>query len=433
MKNKTMLVGGIVFFLILTACSNNSDQQTNAAEQTLQAIYAQQTNDQTAEQSVAQTVAALNAQQAYAQNTADAQTLADIQSTLDALTAQTTPQTEPQEQQTTSSETEETQTEADTPSEITHTLIPAEPGWVDQWLDDTNSINPGLTSNAVINGDLITSNIYERPLTTNDMQYQPYLDITRVEISNDDFFYYITIYLSGTDENNLLTGTYGVEFDTNNDGGGDYLLWAKGTNNTQWSIDNVYLYKDYNQDVGGYRPMNVEFSIYTGDSYESLIFSPNHLTDPDVAWIRLKPTNAKAIQFAVKKEVISTSQIFMWSAWADGGVADPAKFDYNDTFTQEQAGSPYANSYMYPLKELYSVDSTCRLPFGFEPQGDEPGVCYYPKPTATLVPIIPTKGPTPVSCDCSLPPNQITNQACCDSCPSYWWNAPTSQCLYAIY
>jgi hypothetical protein len=43
-------------------------------------------------------------------------------------------------------------------------------------------------------------------------------------------------------------------------------------------------------------------------------------------------------------------------------------FDYNDTMGPTLAGSPIKDDH-YPLKELYSLDNTCRLPYGFEQIG----------------------------------------------------------------
>jgi hypothetical protein len=74
----------------------------------------------------------------------------------------------------------------------------------------------------------------------------------------------------------------------------------------------------------------------------------------------------------------------------DGYVGEPAFFDYNDYFTSAEAGSPVSGSSTYPLKELALVDNTCRWSVGFEPTGNEPGVCFTP-PTPTPIP--PTAAP----------------------------------------
>ena len=117
------------------------------------------------------------------------------------------------------------------------------------------------------------------------MIYHPDVDLTKVEISYDNTFYYISIYLSDVNPtNNTLNAWYGVEFDTDLDGRGDYFLWAKGTDNIQWNIEEVYVFTDINNDVGGYQPLKENAPNYAGDSYETILFSPQVLTDPDTAW-----------------------------------------------------------------------------------------------------------------------------------------------------
>jgi hypothetical protein len=58
------------------------------------------------------------------------------------------------------------------------------------------------------------------------------------------------------------------------------------------------------------------------------------------------------------------------------GAADPALFDYNDTFRNTQAGSPDKNSTVYPVKELELADSTCWAAYGFQPTREQTGCCY---------------------------------------------------------
>jgi hypothetical protein len=65
-----------------------------------------------------------------------------------------------------------------------------------------------------------------------------------------------------------------------------------------------------------------------------------------------------------------------WKAWADGGVADPALFDYNDSFNNVEAGSPDLNSSEYPVKKLNLVDSLCWVPYNFQPTSEKTGSCY---------------------------------------------------------
>jgi hypothetical protein len=84
----------------------------------------------------------------------------------------------------------------------------------------------------------------------------------------------------------------------------------------------------------------------------------------------------------------------MWGVWADAGLKDPSKFNYNDRFTLKQAGSPIKNSLDYPINAIYQVDNTCWAPFGFQPNGFEPHLCASNAPAATKRPHV-VQTPTP--------------------------------------
>jgi len=112
---------------------------------------------------------------------------------------------------------------------------------------------------------------------------------------------------------------------------------------------------------------------------------------------------------------------FFWKAWADSGLADPEKFDYNDTMSEEQAGSPNENNKLYPIGDLNLMDSTCWIAYQYEATGKELGGCYQLQPTAIPSP---TKKP---SCNCSTSCGGRT-QACCESCGgSCFWHGGTCQ------
>jgi hypothetical protein len=51
-------------------------------------------------------------------------------------------------------------------------------------------------------------------------------------------------------------------------------------------------------------------------------------------------------------------------------------FEFNDHFTYEQAGYPLKeDAKNYPVKAVWGVDNTCRVPSGFTPTGYMPGLC----------------------------------------------------------
>jgi hypothetical protein len=159
-------------------------------------------------------------------------------------------------------------------------------------------------------------------------------------------------------------------------------------------MENVTAFKDSARKVGGARPMSSDAPAgYVG--YDQKIFSLENLGDPDAAWGRVSPKGSSMVEIAFKRSLIGGSGQFLWSVWADDGVKDPEKFDYNDHFTLAEAGSSYKDA-NYPLKALSLVDSTCREVFNVTPTGDIPGLCALPPTvTPTIKPTVPTEPPPP--------------------------------------
>jgi hypothetical protein len=171
---------------------------------------------------------------------------------------------------------------------------------------------------------------------------------------------------------------YGAEFDTDKDGRGDWLIWGASPAGTDWTTDGVEVWKDSNEDVGGARPQEDDPPNPSADGYDEQVFSGGQGADPDLAWIRQAAGGGK-VQLAFKYSAIGNAPQFLWNGLADAGLRNPGWFDYNDHFTAAEAGSP--NTYdgdRYPLKGLYGIDNTCRDAYGFDPTGDEPGLCLYP-------------------------------------------------------
>ena len=275
--------------------------------------------------------------------------------------------------------------ESPTAEPVVHNVTPAEPGWVSKYFFDTDSSTTAASKSAG-GGDDFYDNKYERPFSQNEMVYLPDLDIQKAEISHDDNFYYISITVKGLNPtSNSLTGTYGAELDIDLDGRGDYLFYCDLPSFTDWKIDTVHAFKDGNNDVGGSIPTSPETSA-TSDGYETLIFSPSLLTDPDGLWCRQRQGTDTRVDLAIHKTLIGSPGQFAWGVWADLGLKQPGWFEYNDHFTFDQAGSPMAGNSYYPLKEIHSVDSTCRESFGFEPTTEIPGMCFVPEPTPTTPP-----------------------------------------------
>jgi hypothetical protein len=230
-------------------------------------------------------------------------------------------------------------------------------------------------------GDSYDINRLERPFLK-DMTYVPDLDIAAMHLSQDADWYYVSVKLIGVDPNNALGINYGVELDTNADGFGDFIIWARPPYTTQWTADNVQVFADKNHNTSGLSADKSD-APFTADGYETMIFDGGRGPgdDPDLAWVRTATGADATIQFAFKKSWAGAS--FMYGALADAGLKDVSKLDYVDRFTEEEAGSPIKDKKYYPLKALFAVDNTCREAYGFKPTGYEPMLCprEQPKPS----------------------------------------------------
>ncbi len=233
-------------------------------------------------------------------------------------------------------------------------------------------------------GDHFDYNLYERPLTADDMEYVAYLDIAPVaELSLAPPWVYVSISLVEKPPANA-DAYYAVELDLNIDGRGDWLIIAASPLTTEWTTDGVRAYMDTNKDVGGETPFLADSQ--PGDGFDTLMFDQGVGSNPDAAWVRISPDEEPTVQLAFRHELIGQDKTFIWGVWAEGDVANPAWFDYNDHFIISQAGSPDINSRHYPLDELSLVDNTCHWIQGIAPRKGMPGLCGYVPPTSSPAP-----------------------------------------------
>ncbi|MEJ2011553.1 MAG: carboxypeptidase-like regulatory domain-containing protein [Anaerolineales bacterium] len=274
---------------------------------------------------------------------------------------------------------------ADTPTAtptVAHVTIPSGPAGVASFMTDRSSA--ALASERRAIADNYEINLLERPFTSEVMDYKDYLDITRGELSLNPPFVYVTIQLEGSPPPGV-TVDYGVEIDLDLDGHGDWLVTGQAPPDSSWTTDGVRACRDANNDVGGPTAMRVDAPNAARDGYEDCVFDSGYGIGPDEAWIRRDPSHANYIQVAFLFSLIGSDGEFLWGAWADEGLREPAWFDYQDHFTAVEAGSPASTSSEYPIKAVALLDNTCRWGYGFTPTGTEPGACYVP-PTATPVP-----------------------------------------------
>lgn len=229
-------------------------------------------------------------------------------------------------------------------------------------------------------GDRFTFSRYERPFNENTMDiYYPAIDIQGAIFFEDDVWLYAEINLKNNLSSYVLDGKYGFEIDVNTDGGGDWLIFVNQPNPNEWSTNGVEVWFDRNDDVGGETFINSDNTLTDGNGYEELVFSNSKNNDPDLAWGRISPNDAYIVHLAIKKSILEKDATYLVGMYAGYDDFAPEFFDFNDHYTHEQAGAALTQlEYFYPIKELSRLDNTCRMAIGFQPTGNEPGLCPLP-------------------------------------------------------
>lgn len=261
---------------------------------------------------------------------------------------------------------------------VQHTTVPGElPEGKGVFVGDQSTVS-SLNKARAFAGDRFDSGKFERPYNADTMDtYYPYLDIVSANFYQDPTWVYARITLVSPDASSAFPAKYGVEVDLNLDGHGDLLVLVDHPASADWTTDGVKVLQDANGDVGGLYPMNADSAGKSGDGYETVAFDSGNGKDPDAAWARLDPKDPNSLQLAFKTSFLADHSSYLIGAWAGTDALNPALFDLNDHFTHAEAGDPNAVDYpnVYPIKQLFALDNTCRGAIGFVASGKEPGVC----------------------------------------------------------
>jgi hypothetical protein len=265
-------------------------------------------------------------------------------------------------------------------TEVPHVVVPGELPSERSGLAGDQDSSSTADENRAPAGDRFTSGRYERPFNANEMDvYYPDIDILSSEVYEDATWLYGIVAVKDNGSGCSLNGKYGFEVDTNIDGGGDYLVMVTKPAATEWGTTGVEVWFDENNDVGGAEKVRTDASSSDKNGYETQLFGVGVGADPDFAWARISPEDPCAVLLAVKRTILDGNTRYMIGMWAGNDLFAPALFDQNDGFTHEQAGSSLIEfEYFYPLKEVYELDNACRMAIGFQPTGNEPGLCPLP-------------------------------------------------------
>jgi hypothetical protein len=269
-----------------------------------------------------------------------------------------------------------TETLPSAPAEtVGHTATPPDAGGVTRYIIDAMTRDYAPQQKVASGSDDHLHNRYERPYTAETMDYLSDVDLTQVDLSISPPWVYLTFHIAQPRPEGIGQTLYGVEFDTNRDGRGEYLIWGASPPDGEWTAAGVEVRRDANADVGGQNPQWANAPWTDGDGYEKVLFASGQGADPDLAWIR-QVGDGHQIQLAFKYIAIGNAVFFLWNGVADFGLRRPDWYDYNDRFTQSEAGSPLPiQAELYPLHALWGIDNTCRDAYGYEPTGMELGLC----------------------------------------------------------
>jgi hypothetical protein len=218
------------------------------------------------------------------------------------------------------------------------------------------------------------------------MGYLPFIDLSKILMTRvDPNWVYVKLFMAapvadGKDSKPL----YGIEMDTDLDNRGEFLLFTGIPTGTEWSTEGVMIMSNSDNNMGGSKPVLPDTSIAEGKGYDTEVFNAGKGDDPNLAWARVSPDDPKCIDIAFKSSFIGGAKgKFIWLSWALVGMQDLTKFEFNDHFTKADAGSPLKEDKdLYPIKGIWGVDNTPRIPSGFEPGGLMPGLAqnFQPKP-----------------------------------------------------
>lgn len=286
---------------------------------------------------------------------------------------------------------------ATTKPEIVHKDLPGAPiGKMMQTVYDQIDEKTAPNKQA-FGGDNFRAGKYERPFDQS-MNYLPLADLVSVQLSREDpLWIYILFKVAKpfTVDPNANTN-FMIEIDTDLDNRGNYLIVSEMPESTEWSTDTVRVLSNPDLNVGGVTVVAPDKNLSEGRGYYTEIFNRGEGDDSDLAWSRLSKTDPSIAQIAFKNTLTGGEKgKFIWLPWTDAGMHDWSVFEFNDHFSYAQAGYPIKDDLEnYPLKSLWGIDNTCRIPSGFTPTGVMPGLCdnYDPPPS---------RGSSPSTCACN--------------------------------
>lgn len=234
-------------------------------------------------------------------------------------------------------------------------------------------------------GDVFNLGWYERPFDQ-DMNYLPFIDLQTILMNRQDpnWVYVKMSMVNAIEEGADSKPLFGLEMDTDIDNRGEFLITVTAPRGTEWSTDGVTVLSNSDNMIGGVKPVLADTNPYEGKGYDTEVFKSGEGDDPNLVFARMSPSDPKTLEIAFKHSFVGGAKgKYMWFPWAMVGMQDPTKMEFNDHFSRDEAGSPIkTEGKYYPVKAVWGVDNTGRVPSGFEPTGLMPGLIesLQPKP-----------------------------------------------------
>lgn len=267
-----------------------------------------------------------------------------------------------------------------TPTEQSHIITPSNPVGRAQTIHD--QVNKAYASQRrAYGGDEYRTGRFERPFNKT-MTYLGYLDIVKSTlVRTDSSFIYVTIQVADpVVMANQNPAFYGLELDLNLDGRSRYLIRGMRPDSEEWSSEGMDVWES-SLSKNPIADIAVGIPVTGAYGFDVSLLKTGKGQDIDLAWIRMSPGMPDTVEIAFKNSLVGGEKgKFIWRPFTDGAPFEPRLYDLQNSFTLEQAGSPIIGEMYYPLKEVYSVDNTCRVTSGYESTGREAGICPQPPP-----------------------------------------------------
>lgn len=257
-----------------------------------------------------------------------------------------------------------------------HVIQPAESSGSEQVINDQVTAEFAPQKRAA-EGDDFEQGWFERPFDR-QMRYMGNIDIVRSAMARTDpEFIYVTIEVAQPVASAINDPAYyGLELDLNRDSRSLFMIRGLGPLSETWMTEGVDVWKSTSAEQPAMMAEEGGIPVTGSLGFDVNLMRAGRGSDNDLAWIRLKPGTDNVVEIAFKNSIVGGKNgKFIWRPFTDAALYSEREYDLQVSYTLEQAGSPYLGENHYPLKDVFAVDNTCRAVSGYEPSGDEPGLC----------------------------------------------------------